>query len=129
MGRPLGLVLLTLISGVTAIVMAYGAVGAADAGFAWRNVVLLALMVVTVIASIVNTLALWRRSAGAMRHFIVWYTALALTVISTNLYLEWSWARLSNLVVQLGLAAVIGIVLARYVRSQLSPSAAGRAPV
>ena len=129
LGRPLGLLVLILVSGVTAFVMGYGAAATFGETLVWRNVILLLLMLVTAVVSLVNGVALWRRGAAAFRLFVVWYIVLALTLLSRHLYLAWEWTRVSNLVVELGLMALIGIVLARYVRSQLSVDPLGPFPV
>ena len=129
MGRPLGLLVLVLVSGMTAIVMAYGAAEALGTTFVWRNAVFVVLMLLTAVASIANGFTLWRRGSAAFRVFVAWYVVLALTLLSRHLYLAWEWTRVSNLVVELGLIALIGIVLARYIRSQLPADPAGPAPV
>ena len=129
MGRPLGLLVLVLVSGITAIAMAYGAAEALGTTMVWRNSVLLVLMLITSVASIANGVTLWRRGEAAFRVFIIWFIALALTILSRHLYIQWEWTRISNLVVELGLIALIGIVLARYVRSQLTQGTAQPTPV
>ena len=129
MGRPLGLLVLVLVSGITAVGMAYGAAEALGTAFAWRNAVLLFLMLLTAVVSLANGVTLWRRRAEAFRIFIFWYIALALPILSRHLYLRWEWTRISNLVVELGLIALIGIVLGRYVRSQLVFETTGPSPV
>ena len=129
MDRPLGLVVLVLIAGITALVMGYGAAEVLRTPLVWRNALLLVFMLLTAVASIVNGIALWRRGRNAMTTFILWYVSLCLTLLTRHLYIPWSWVKLSNLVVEVGLIALIGIVLARYVRSQLYPPAGGPAPV
>lgn len=128
-GRPLGLVVLVLVSGLTAILMAYGVAAVFGESLVWRNVLLLILMFLTALTSLANGFALWRRGNAAYRLFVVWYVALALTILSRHLYIVWDWTRISNLVVEVGLIALIGIVLGRYVRSQLAPTHIGPSPV
>jgi hypothetical protein len=118
-GRPLGLVVLVLVAGITAVVMGYGALEVMRTQLVWRNALLLVLMLVTAISSIANGIALWRRAQNALTIFVVWYVALSLTLLSRHLYIAWSWIKISNLVVEVGLIALIGIVLGRYVRSHL----------
>jgi hypothetical protein len=118
-----------LIAGITAAAMGYGALEVLRTPLVWRNALLLVLMLLTAATSIASGIALWRRSANAMATFILWYVSLSLTLLSRHLYIEWSWVKLSNLVVELGLITLIGIVLARYVRSQLYPAASGPAPI
>jgi len=128
-GRPLGLVVLVLIAGITAVVMGYGVSEVLRTPLVWRNTLLLILMLLTALASILTGFALWRRSHNAMTTFIIWYVSFCLTLLSRHLYIPWSWVKLSHLVVEVGLIALIGIVLTRYVRSQLFPAAGGPAHV
>jgi hypothetical protein len=125
----LGLVVLVLIAGICAAVMGYGAAEVLRTPLVWRNTLLLVLMLLTAVTSIVNGIALWRRRPNAMAMFILWYVSFCLTLLSRHLYIPWSWLKLSNLVVEVGLIALIGIVLTRYVRSQLYPPAGGPAHV
>lgn len=108
--------------------MAIGAISALGEPLVWRNAIVILLMLATAVLSVVTATALWRRKSSAVRTFVMWYSALGLTVISRHLYLEWEWVRISNLVVELGLIALIGVVLGRYVTSQLSGSEAFTLP-
>jgi len=109
--------------------MGYGALEVLRTPLVWRNGLLLVLMLLTAVTAIAGGIALWRRSSNALATFISWYVSLCLTLLSRHLYIPWSWVKLSNLVVEIGLIALIGIVLARYVRSQLYPPAGGTAHI